>query len=87
MGKQKKVIVGISGGVDSSVTAALLSKAIGENLVCVFVDNGLLRKNEAEEVVQTFKNEMDLNEASIRFQMFAGLDPIGPKEIVSKING
>ena len=57
----KKVLLGLSGGVDSSVTAALLSKAIGENLVCVFVDNGLLRKNEAEEVVQTFKNEMDLN--------------------------
>ena len=57
----EKVLLGLSGGVDSSVTAALLSKAIGENLVCVFVDNGLLRKNEAEEVVQTFKNEMDLN--------------------------
>ena len=59
--KNDKVLLGLSGGVDSSVTAALLSKAIGENLVCVFVDNGLLRKNEAEEVVQTFKNEMDLN--------------------------
>ena len=57
----EKVLLGLSGGVDSSVTATLLSKAIGENLVCVFVDNGLLRKNEAEEVVQTFKNEMDLN--------------------------
>ncbi len=57
----EKVLLGLSGGVDSSVTAALLSKSIGENLMCVFVDNGLLRKNEAEEVVQTFKNEMDLN--------------------------
>ena len=57
----EKVLLGLSGGVDSSVTAALLSKAIGDNLICVFVDNGLLRKNEAEEVIQTFKNEMDLN--------------------------
>ena len=57
----EKVLLGLSGGVDSSVTAALLSKAIGDDLICVFVDNGLLRKNEAEEVVQTFKNEMDLN--------------------------
>ena len=57
----EKVLLGLSGGVDSSVTAALLSKAIGDNLVCVFVDNGLLRKNEAEEVIKTFKNEMDLN--------------------------
>ncbi len=57
----EKVLLGLSGGVDSSVTAALLSKAIGDNLVCVFVDNGLLRKNEADEVVQTFKNEMSLN--------------------------
>lgn len=58
-----KVILGLSGGVDSSVVAALLSQAIGEQLVCVFVDNGLLRKNEREEVETAFvqKDERGLN--------------------------
>ena len=56
-----KVLLGLSGGVDSSVTAILLHKAIGKKLVCVFVDNGLLRKNEAEEVMDVFKANMDLN--------------------------
>ena len=56
-----KVLLGLSGGVDSSVTAALLHQAIGKKLVCVFVDNGLLRKGEAEEVMQTFKENMNLN--------------------------
>ena len=51
----------MSGGVDSSVTATLLHKAIGKNLTCVFVDNGLLRKGEAEDVMQTFKENMSLN--------------------------
>ena len=56
-----KVLLGLSGGVDSSVTAALLHKAIGKKLTCVFVDNGLLRKGEANEVMQTFKDNMNLN--------------------------
>ena len=56
-----KSLLGLSGGVDSSVTAALLNKAIGNKLVCVFVDNGLLRKGEAEEVMNTFKENMNLN--------------------------
>jgi GMP synthase (glutamine-hydrolysing) len=56
-----KVLLGLSGGVDSSVTAMLLDKAIGKNLICVFVDNGLLRKNEAEDVEKLFKEKMDLN--------------------------
>jgi GMP synthase (glutamine-hydrolysing) len=51
-----KVVLGLSGGVDSSVAALLLHKAIGQNLVCIFVDNGLLRKNEFEEVVELYKN-------------------------------
>ena len=51
---QEEVILGLSGGVDSSVVAALLHRAIGEQLTCVFVDNGLLRLNEAEQVMQTF---------------------------------
>ena len=55
------MLLGLSGGVDSSVTAALLNKAIGNKLVCVFVDNGLLRKGEAEEVMNTFKENMNLN--------------------------
>ena len=57
----KKVLLGLSGGVDSSVTAMLLDKAIGKNLICMFVDNGLLRKNEVAEVVDLFKNKIDLN--------------------------
>ena len=56
-----KVLLGLSGGVDSSVTAALLNKAIGKKLTCVFVDNGLLRKGEADQVMQTFKENMNLN--------------------------
>ena len=55
-----KVLLGLSGGVDSSVTAALLHKAIGKNLTCVFVDNGLLRKDEANQVMQTFAENMNL---------------------------
>ena len=59
--KNSKVLLGLSGGVDSSVTAAILHKAIGKKLTCVFVDNGLLRKGEAEQVMQTFKENMNLN--------------------------
>ncbi len=55
-----KVILGLSGGVDSSVAAALLNQAIGENLTCIFIDNGLLRKNEFEEVQENYKS-MNLN--------------------------
>ncbi|MDA9767258.1 glutamine-hydrolyzing GMP synthase [Candidatus Pelagibacter sp.] len=56
-----KVICGLSGGVDSSVVAQLLSKAIGKNLTCIFVNNGLLRKNEATQVVNTFKKKLKIN--------------------------
>ena len=59
--QDNKVLLGLSGGVDSSVTAALLHQAIGKKLVCVFVDNGLLRKGEADEVMNTFKENMSLN--------------------------
>ncbi len=56
-----KVLLALSGGVDSSVVAALLIKAIGKNLVCVHVNHGLLRKGEPEQVIEVFKNQMDAN--------------------------
>ena len=56
-----KVICGLSGGVDSSVVAQLLSKAIGKNLTCIFVNNGLLRKDEETQVVNTFKKKLKIN--------------------------
>ncbi len=56
-----KVLLALSGGVDSSVVAAMLNKAIGKNLVCVFVDNGLLRHNEADQVMNLFKGKLDIN--------------------------
>ena len=66
-----KVLLALSGGVDSSVVAALLNKAIGRNLYCMFIDHGLLRKGEAESVMDTFSRNMDLNlikiDASERF--------------------
>jgi GMP synthase (glutamine-hydrolysing) len=58
--KGAKVICALSGGVDSSVAAVLLHKAIGENLICVHVDNGLMRKNESKKVVDMFKNKYNL---------------------------
>lgn len=60
----KKVIMGLSGGVDSSVAATLIHKAIGKNLYCIFVDNGLLRKNERKSLEKNLTNKLDLN---IRF--------------------
>ncbi|MDB9908002.1 glutamine-hydrolyzing GMP synthase [Gammaproteobacteria bacterium] len=57
----QKVLLGLSGGVDSSVAAMLLDRAIGKNLICMFVDNGLLRKNEAEDVESLFREKLDLN--------------------------
>ena len=57
---KSKVICGLSGGVDSSVVAALLHRAIGDQLICIFVDNGLLRKAEAENVVQTFGSHFSM---------------------------
>lgn len=57
----KKVLLALSGGVDSSVVAALLIKAIGKNLVCVHVNHGLMRKGESEQVIDVFQNQMDAN--------------------------
>jgi GMP synthase (glutamine-hydrolysing) len=87
----KRVILGLSGGVDSSVTALLIHKAIGRNLTCIFVDNGLLRKNEAQKLKQTFKQHLKIN---IRFvnagKLFLdGLqdvtDPEKKRKIIGKI--
>lgn len=58
---EKKVLLALSGGVDSSVVAALLIKAIGDNLVAVHVNHGLLRKGEPEQVIEVFRNEMNAN--------------------------
>ncbi|MFZ1986386.1 MAG: glutamine-hydrolyzing GMP synthase [Desulfatitalea sp.] len=62
--QDRKVILGLSGGVDSSVTAMLIHEAIGANLTCIFVDNGLLRKNEALKLKKSFKEHLHIN---IRF--------------------
>ena len=84
----KKVLLALSGGVDSSVVAALLIKAIGKQLVCVHVNHGLLRKGEPEEVVRVFKDEMDANlvyvDAIDRFlDKLAGVeDPEAKRKII-----
>ncbi len=89
LGKDK-VVLGLSGGVDSSVAALLLHEAIGENLYCIFVDNGLLRKNEFESVLESYK-EMGLNvkgvNASDRFyEALNGLsDPEKKRKAIGKV--
>lgn len=75
----KKVLLALSGGVDSSVVAALLIKAIGRQLVCVHVNHGLMRKGESEQVVEVFQNQLDANliyvDAADRFlDLLAGVD-------------
>ena len=57
----KKALLALSGGVDSSVVAALLIKAIGRQLICVHVNHGLMRKGESEQVVDVFQNQLDAN--------------------------
>lgn len=86
----KKVLLALSGGVDSSVVAALLIKAVGKQLVCVHVNHGLLRKGEPEQVVQVFRDEMDANliyvDAVDRFlDKLAGVDdPETKRKIIGK---
>ncbi len=88
---EKQVILGLSGGVDSSVAALLIHKAIGTQLTCIFVDNGLLRKNEADKLKQTFKTHLKIN---IRFVSAKGkflkalakvTDPEKKRKIIGKV--
>lgn len=84
----RKVLLALSGGVDSSVVAALLLKAVGQQLVCVHVNHGLLRKGEPEQVVQVFRHEMNANlvyvDATNRFlNKLAGVsDPEAKRKII-----
>ena len=84
----KKVLLALSGGVDSSVVAALLIKAIGKQLVCVHVNHGLMRKNESENVIEVFRNQLDANlvyvDATDRFlDLLAGVsDPEKKRKII-----
>lgn len=85
-----EVILGLSGGVDSAVAAAVIHRAIGRQLICVFVDTGLLRLNEAAQVVETFQRHMGLNlihiDASERFlQALAGVaEPEAKRKIIGR---
>ena len=85
----RKVLLALSGGVDSSVVAALLIKAIGKQLVCVHVNHGLMRKGESEQVVDVFQNQLDANlvyvDATDRF--LALLDGVAEPEAKRKIIG
>ncbi len=86
----RRVLLALSGGVDSSVVAALLIKAVGKQLVCVHVNHGLLRKGEPEQVVEVFRNQMDANliyvDAVDRFlDKLAGVaDPEAKRKIIGK---
>lgn len=84
-------ICGLSGGVDSSVAAALVSKAIGDQLTCIFVDNGLLRKNEAEEVLAVYREQFRLNVVHVDagdafLSALAGVsDPEQKRKIIGRV--
>jgi GMP synthase (glutamine-hydrolysing) len=85
-----EVILGLSGGVDSSVAAALIHRAIGDQLICVFVDNGLLRLNEAEQVMETFGNHLHMKvihvDASAEFlhHLTGVTDPEQKRKIIGR---
>ena len=87
----KKVLLALSGGVDSSVVAALLIKAIGKQLVCVHVNHGLMRKGESEAVIEMFGNALEANliyiDATDRYlDLLAGVsDPETKRKIIGKI--
>ena len=85
----KKALCALSGGVDSSVAAVLLHKAIGKNLTCIFVDHGLLRKNEGDEVEEVFKKQFDINliRVNCKDRFLQKLDGITDPEKKRKIIG
>ena len=85
----KKALCALSGGVDSSVAAVLLSKAIGKNLTCIFVDHGLLRKNEGDEVEKIFRDQFDINliRVNAKDQFLARLSGVTDPETKRKIIG
>ena len=87
----KKIILGLSGGVDSSVTALLLHHAVGKNLTCIFVDNGLLRKDEAKKLKKVFEQHLKINirfvNAKTRFLKALSkiIDPEKKRKIIGKV--
>ena len=83
----QRVILGLSGGVDSSVAAALLSKALGKKLVCIFVNNGLLRKNEEAQVRRAFRGRLDLHVAEAGKHFLKKLKGVTDPEKKRKIIG
>ena len=89
--KNEKVICALSGGVDSSVVALLLQKAIKKNLICIFVNTGLLRKNEADEVISTFKKKFKIkfvyiNASKLFIKKLKGItDPEKKRKIIGKL--
>ncbi|HZJ82987.1 MAG TPA: glutamine-hydrolyzing GMP synthase [Clostridia bacterium] len=85
----KKVLCALSGGVDSSVAAVMVSKAIGEQLVCIFVDHGLLRKDEGDQVEHMFKDQFNLNiiRVNVQERFLNALNGISDPETKRKIIG
>ncbi|RME97111.1 MAG: glutamine-hydrolyzing GMP synthase, partial [Bacteroidetes bacterium] len=90
IGETDKVLMGLSGGVDSTVAAILLHRAIGDRLVCFFVDNGLLRKNEFEEVLESYQglglNVIGIDAKEEFYRELAGVsDPEGKRKIIGRV--
>ena len=91
VGEDERVICGLSGGVDSTVTAALLARAIGSRLVCILVDNGLMRANEVEQVATLFRSEFDVElrvvDASAQFvgELAGVTDPETKRKTIGRI--
>lgn len=85
----KKVLCGLSGGVDSSVAAVLIHKAVGKQLTCIFVDHGMLRKNEGDEVEQVFREQFDMNLIRVNAQerFLSKLEGVDDPEKKRKIIG